>query len=282
MSNLITLKLEGLPNQDGHMLLKDFLNRANGLFEALICVDKLEGNLTDETLNYRIIDARHNSPLSLTLELVVRESVERVEPHHIERRRQRFFQTAKAIESRQTMPDDTPNELVAAFQSISYGAGDQFLRGEIVNGEAHVVLDASFSDSVVQLRSTYSVEMPAPTAGSYLGEIQGTVHSFFKESKKPHLVIRELSTRELVKCYFDPMMYEKAVETLVERDSVVFVEGSVTQDPKTGVTSEINVSDFRPAPLFDLNFFKSFIGARPNLTGTLDSEEAIYRNRQNA
>ena len=266
------------------MLLKDFLKRAQGLYDALRCVDKLEGNLTDETLNYRIVDASHSSPLSMTLELVVRESVELVETNHVEKRRQRFFQVATAIQERRAVPNDTPRELIMAFEAISQGAGKQFLRGEIVNSSAHVILDATFATHAEQMEAKASVTFDEIKVMevSYLGEIQGTVHSFFKESKRPHLMVRELSTKELVKCYFDPMMYEKAVETLVERDSVVFVEGRISPNPITGDPAEIIVSDFRPAPLFDVNFFRAFIGMRPMLTGKHDTEEVINRSRQNA
>lgn len=101
----------------------------------------------------------------------------------------------------------------------------------------------------------------------YHGEVQGIVHSFCKETRRPYLVIRELSTRALVKCFFAPDMYEKAIETLDEPDGVVFVEGEVNENVATGIVTTIEATDFRPAPIFDLAFHQSFIGSRPNLTG---------------
>ena len=85
--------------------------------------------------------------------------------------------------------------------------------------------------------------------GAY-GEIQGAVNAFFKEGRRPYLRVRELSTRRLVKCFFGPEMYQAAVELLTDRNAVVFVEGYIREDADTGETSEIEVKDFRPAPVF--------------------------------
>ncbi len=273
MSNLVTLKLEGLPSQAGHVLLEDFLRRAAGLQTALRCVDRIEGNLFDETLDYRIVDASHRSPLSLTVEMVSRDPGTAPDPNHVEHRHQQFFRVASAIAYRQPLPTNTPKELIDAFQVIAEGAGDKFAGGEIRNGTIRIPLDSSFASNVAVLTG---VSLPdRRSGGKYFGEIQGVVHAFFKESRRPHLVVRELSTRALIKCYFNPMMYEKAVETLSERDSVVFVEGEITERADIGIADEIEVLDFRPAPLFDLQFFESFIGSRPDLTGSDSSEDIL-------
>lgn len=107
------------------------------------------------------------------------------------------------------------------------------------------------------------------------GEIQGIVHAFFKETKTPKLVMRELASRNLVDCYFEEKMYAHAVELLRDRDGVIFVEGSVAES-ETGEITEIHVSDFTPAPEFDERWFESKIGAFPGaLTGTQDAAAAL-------
>ena len=107
------------------------------------------------------------------------------------------------------------------------------------------------------------------------GEIQGIVHAFFKETKSPKLVIRELSTRNLVDCFFDETMYAHAVELLRDKDGVVFVEGIVSET-ETGEISEIKVSDFTPAPEFYDGAFEGMIGNFPKaLTGEKDAAEAL-------
>ncbi len=103
-------------------------------------------------------------------------------------------------------------------------------------------------------------EPEIPDCFHYHGEVQGKIHAFYKEAKRPKLVIRELSTNQLVHCYFKPEMYEHAVETLKERDAVVFVEGRVSEDSENGLVTEIEVTDFHLAPEFDDQAMESSFG----------------------
>jgi hypothetical protein len=109
----------------------------------------------------------------------------------------------------------------------------------------------------------------------YHGEVQGSVHAFYKESKKPRMVVRELSSGELVDCFFKTELYAQAVDALTERDGVVFVDGEITEDLIEGKIESVVASDFRPAPLFDLAFFNSFLGSVPNLTGDKSTEDFL-------
>lgn len=107
------------------------------------------------------------------------------------------------------------------------------------------------------------------------GEIQGIVHSFVKEGKRPYLSIRELSTGDLVKCYFKSEQYQAAVEVLADPDAVVFVEGETTQDPMTGEVTAMEVVDFRLAPEFSVDAFQSWVGSMPDFTGSRTTQEHL-------
>lgn len=115
-------------------------------------------------------------------------------------------------------------------------------------------------------------ENERPREVTYHGEIQGVVHAFYKEAKRPKLSIRDLSTRALVDCYFKKEMYQGVVDLLRDEDAVIFVEGEVSEDVETGVVREIDVTEFTPAPDFDADMFESRIGSFPNaLTGGRDT-----------
>jgi hypothetical protein len=119
-----------------------------------------------------------------------------------------------------------------------------------------------------------------PDRYRYPGEIQGIVHSFVKEAKRPKLVMRELSTRQLVDCYFTKDMYQGAVALLRDEDAVISVEGIVSEDSSTGLVTEIDVTEFTPAPTFDLQAFERMIGAFPKaLTGGRDSAALLDEYR---
>src|SRR5437870_2355942 len=114
----------------------------------------------------------------------------------------------------------------------------------------------------------------------YPGEIQGIVHSFVKEAKRPKLVMRELSTRQLVDCYFTKNMYQGAVALLHDEEAIISVEGIVTEDSSTGLVTEMDVTEFTPAPTFDLETFERMIGAFPKaLTGGRDSAALLDEYR---
>lgn len=119
----------------------------------------------------------------------------------------------------------------------------------------------------------------APAIIKYFGEVQGTIHAFYKGSERPKLVVRELVTEHLVDCFFKPDMYRSAVEVLMDPDAVVFVEGEITENTTKNQIESINVSDFRPAPDFDPEFYEGFLGSVPSYTGDLTTEEHIRRLR---
>lgn len=121
----------------------------------------------------------------------------------------------------------------------------------------------------------------APEKVNYHGEIQGIIHAFYKESDQPKLVVRELVTSSLVNCFFKPEMYRSAVEVLMDPDAVVFVSGEVTESIEKGQIESIVVSDFRPAPEFDLVKHISLLGAFPTITGNLSTEDFIRDLRDN-
>ncbi|MDE0297654.1 MAG: hypothetical protein OXN17_03405 [Candidatus Poribacteria bacterium] len=122
----------------------------------------------------------------------------------------------------------------------------------------------------------------SPQVVAYYGEIQGIVDAFYKESTSPKLVIRELSTRTLVDCFFAPDMYQVAVETLLKPNAVIFVEGEVSEDRAKGQVTSIQVADFRPAPDFDDEWIDSFVGSFLEYTGNLSTEEFIREVRQDS
>lgn len=114
--------------------------------------------------------------------------------------------------------------------------------------------------------------------GTY-GEVQGVVNAFFKEAQPPYVRIRELSTGNLVKCFFRVDQYQAAVELLEDKDAVVFVEGWLREDAFTGATREVRVEDFTPAVEFDEKAVEALFGAVPDYTGSLTSEEFVERIR---
>lgn len=119
------------------------------------------------------------------------------------------------------------------------------------------------------------IEEPLQTSRESFGEVQGIVHAFFKETDRPYLKIRELSTQQLVNCYFPPTLYRGAVEVMADPDAVVFVEGWVKEDAESGFATEIEVTDFRLAPEFSAEVYRATLGSLPDYTGSLSTAEFL-------
>jgi hypothetical protein len=128
-------------------------------------------------------------------------------------------------------------------------------------------------------RLSEQIEEPFTGRRESYGEIQAIVHAFFKETDRPYLKMREMSTRQLVNCYFPPEMYRSAVEVLEDPDAVVFVEGWLKEDPETGYVTDMEVSDFRPAPTFSEASLGTVRGSMPDYTGGLTTKEFLQKLR---
>ncbi len=131
------------------------------------------------------------------------------------------------------------------------------------------------------LSAAFAAEIEEPLAVSHrsYGEVQGIVHAFFKETERPYLKIRELSTQQLVNCYFPKEIYRSAVEVLADPDAVVFVEGWTTESAETGFISEIDVADFRLAPEFLEEVYRAGLGSQPDFTGKMETTDYIREVR---
>ena len=114
--------------------------------------------------------------------------------------------------------------------------------------------------------------------GTY-GEVQGVVNAFFKEAQPPYVRIRELSTGNLVKCFFGVDQYQAVVELLEDKNAVVFVEGWLREDALTGASREVRVEDFTPAIEFDEHAVEALFGSISDYTGSLTSEQFVERLR---
>jgi hypothetical protein len=142
--------------------------------------------------------------------------------------------------------------------------------------------DVDLKDTHELTRSVaYEIELQLPSSANYHGEIQGAIHSLFKEERPRRIRVRELSTGDLVDCQFDDELYHNLIDVLKEPRGIVFIEGEIHENLASGAIDAIKAKSFRLAPAFDEERFNSLIGCAPNLTGDLTTEEFVERFRDN-
>jgi hypothetical protein len=153
-------------------------------------------------------------------------------------------------------------------EEVTFGL---FVNGDVQPHETHHLTKST----------AYEIELELPTAASYYGEIQGTIHSLFKEEKPRRIRVRELATENLVDCRFDEESYRNLIDVLKEPRGVVFIEGEINENLASEAIDSVHGKAFRLAPVFDEEKFHSLIGCSPNLTGELSTEEFVERFRDN-
>jgi hypothetical protein len=113
----------------------------------------------------------------------------------------------------------------------------------------------------------------------YDGGIQAIIHSLFLETDRPYFRARELSSEELVTCYYPRHLYKDIVETLQKPKTVVHIIGRVKASRLDRQVTEIIVQKIDPAQTMTKEELQRFFGSAPNLTGNLSTEEFLARIR---
>jgi len=151
MSNLITLQIEGVASEDGHVLVPAFIERLEHLLSTLNGIDRIVGQTAQPTLNYRIVDARHSSPLTFTLEPILKKRISRPDPDHIQLRHRRFFREMSAVRRSEPVSPEIDDTILEHMRALVEGLGKEFRSARISNGESNVELDEKFEASVRRL-----------------------------------------------------------------------------------------------------------------------------------
>jgi hypothetical protein len=94
-----------------------------------------------------------------------------------------------------------------------------------------------------------------------LGSVQGTIHSWYRESKEPYFVLRELSSRNLIKCFYEDDDYQAIYDALKNREQIVHVRGTVSTDTRKHEIRHVHVKSMILAEPFGYEDLERFLGA---------------------
>lgn len=117
---------------------------------------------------------------------------------------------------------------------------------------------------------------------SFQGSIQGVITALFKDQaiySKPHFRLRELSSGELISCYYSSDLYEKIIYGLHNKDAVVHVAGTILASRTERKPLSIQVKKIQVAESYQEGDLERFVGCAPEATGELSTEEFIENIR---
>ena len=115
------------------------------------------------------------------------------------------------------------------------------------------------------------------SVATFEGAAQGRLGTWYKESS--YFYLKDLATRESVKCVYRDGMYDQIYRLYEDKDAVVNVAGKFRAKRATGKIDEIRVTWVKSyARLSDAEFDKLF-GLAPDLTGEMSSSDYIDKMR---
>lgn len=111
----------------------------------------------------------------------------------------------------------------------------------------------------------------------YDGTLQGKLGTWYKDSG--YFNLRELSSTELVKCYYGNNMYDQIYRLYEDKEAVVNLTGRIQADRATGKIKEVRVVWAKAYPPLSNAEFDRLFGLAPDLTGDLRTTDFIDRLR---
>lgn len=144
---------------------------------------------------------------------------------------------------------------------------------------AEICLDSPSTGAVVQIevaKSSLGKHLDSYSHEPiYIGSIMGELYSWTSGGQKPFIKIRDISTGQLVNCFYEKKLHDDIFALFSKRSTTVILTGEIKYDPVSDKPEMIRITDFELAPEFSQEAFDNFFGMCPGLTGGLDSAEYI-------
>ncbi len=160
----ITLKLEGPPSQDGHVLLADLVDELRLLEQGLSRIDRIVDEKGEAALEYKVVAATHSSPLMFVFEPTAKRNVtnpgERIQATH-----SRFFQEIGDIQRGISPSNDIDTETLNILKRMVTKPGVSSV--VIKNGHGEVKLDEQFEHNLNRLLRDEEV-----SRGTLIGKLE--------------------------------------------------------------------------------------------------------------
>lgn len=264
-SKLITYSVEGVSAESGHIRADYLVDKLDNLLTALNDIDRIVGNTYQPTLYYRVVKVEHGSPLTITIEPVVRKraSITDSPEQHIATRHNRFFKELDAIRRNEPLSPEIDDRVVEHLRDLAEGIGREFERAAISNSEARVELDQAFEINVRKLLDEEDC--------SY-GGIEGTLDAVNIHGSTRRFWIYPRIGPQKVRCDFLPGTSDQVREAL---GRYIRVEGLKYFRAQSPYPYRITVRDFEILEGDEATALINLRGIAPDATGELSTVDFV-------
>jgi len=266
--NLITIEVEGFESEHGHVRADEFINELSHLLTVLNGVDRMIGETGRPTLYYRIVSIKHASPLSITLEPVVKQNIKKPSKNYIAIRHHRFFSELNAIRQNRGVSPELDEQTLEHMLDLTGTSGGNFKSVTIQNHKSSVKLDKKFEQNLKKILGEFD---------SSYGGVEGTLDSANIHGHARRFWIYPPVGETKIRCDFLPGTSHQIKSALGNYVRVEGVKHFRPQSPfpfRIAVRELEIIADARPVHLKDLGGI-----SRPS-SGQLSSVEFV-RNLRN-
>ena len=230
----ITLELEGLPQENGHVRFNDFLAQLTALRQSLDNVDRGIEEAGHIDIYYRVVGLSYASPVKVVLEPVSRHRRNREATANVLRFHDRYFGALQAISNNVPVDAYIDDRALQSFKKLVEHQDRKFARAIVSNHTARVTLDKGFKDRVSTL-----LEQEYQAYGTLSGKIDaidvhGKTRSFW--------IYPDINSKGVL-CKFFPQDRQKATDSI---GTIIEVRGRKAYRPNSPLPYRIEVESFDP------------------------------------
>lgn len=258
----ITVQLEGAPEDEGHVRLSEFIKQLQAVKSALKQTERTITGKDEPELYYKIVDVKHSSPISVTIEPTLLKPEEN--GYIAKSTVAKFFTTLSMINKKRDAPEDFDLPALEAFRDLGTML-DKHVTGITLAASARrkVKIDKQFEHKVAEIIGPDEIVE---------GSISGMLEWLNLHNTNIFHVYPVVGAKKVI-CNFPKKLKEKVKAAI---DSHVEVYGELRYKRWGNFPYAMNVSDLDILPpddqlptLFDLR------GIAPDATGDMSSVEFV-------
>jgi hypothetical protein len=158
--NLITVQIEGTPEENQYVTLSAFISQLEAVKAALKQTERTITGEEEPSVYYRIVGLRYSSPATVVLEAVSLAS----RPHWKPKKKRslsredysrpivtRFFHSLKEIREKRQRPEKADLQLLQAYRNLTSALEKNVSRIKLTNSEEGVDIDRSFQAAIDEI-----------------------------------------------------------------------------------------------------------------------------------
>jgi len=259
----VTLTLIGT-DEEGYVRLSDFLHELGSFIEVARKAEELVTNRLSHSIYYRVVDLKHSSPASVTLEACVKDpSYDIREAIHNE-----IFDTMEKLQKGEEIREKEKFYLVESIKDFADPVGKKVSKLSLTRKGNIIYLNPDF-----KARVNLFVAPEESCDAIFRGMLD--IINIHGQEKLFYLYPEIGPTR--IQCTFQPELFQIAKSALGKR---VEVKGLFKYKIRAPYPYAAEVNEINTLPEDnELPTFRDLLGIDPDITGGLSSENYIRKIR---